>query len=172
MPNPGRDPTVFNKDGTWYLICLKYIEDFQYAFIGYRWTGSTWESDPAIVSGLDIAYHRASTVFYKDETWYLIAGESFPGIFMGFTWTGSAWESDPAIVSGLPDLGSDATPDVFYKDGTWYLISGPGYYIDPFQRTFYGFHYQYPTTKPDLIPTSLQPTICTSTSSTRSQQQS
>jgi outer membrane protein assembly factor BamB/Fe-S cluster assembly iron-binding protein IscA len=146
-------PTVFNKDGTWYLICLKYIEDFQYAFIGYRWTGSTWESDSDIVSGLDIAYHRASTVFYKDETWYLIAGESFPGIFMGFTWTGSAWESDPAIISGLPDIGQqEVTPDVFYKDGTWYLISGEG------SGGFSGFHYQYPTTKPDLIPISLQPT--------------
>ncbi|CAD6493301.1 MAG: Outer membrane protein assembly factor BamB [Candidatus Argoarchaeum ethanivorans] len=147
------DPTVFNKDGTWYLVRSKYIDDFQYAFIGYTWTGSTWESDSDIVSGLDIAYHWTSTVFYKDGTWYLIAGEG-DGTFRGYTWTGSAWESAPAIVSGLPDIGQqDVTPDVFYKDGTWYLISGASH------GQIYGFHYQYPTTKPDLIPTSLSPTI-------------
>ena len=141
-------PDVFYKDETWYLISGEVYG----TFYGFRWNGSTWESYNTIASGLgDVGYGSVLSVFNKDEVWYLISGEWY-GTFFGFKWTGSAWESDPAIISGLPDIGQSSTPDVFYKDGIWYLISGE------IEGTFYGFHYQHPTTKPDLIPTSLQPT--------------
>jgi len=147
-------PDVFYKDETWYLIS----GESHGTFYGFRWNGSTWQSDTTIVSGLgDVGSNPIPTVFNKDGTWYLISGLTlqygWPGIH-GFRWTCSTWESDPAIISGLlHSLGDMPTPDVFYKDGTWHLIYGV-------QRgAFHGFHYQYPTTKPDLIPTSLQPTI-------------
>lgn len=145
-------PDVFYKDETWYLISGETYG----TFYGFRWNGSAWQSDTTIVSGLgDVGRHSAPAVFNMDGTWYLISGLTLeyggPGIH-GFRWNGSAWQSDPAIVSGLLSfLGNYPTPDVFCKDGTWYLICG--------QQTgaFHGFHYQYPTTKPDLIPISLQP---------------
>ena len=122
-------------DGTWYLISGENFGEFH----GYKWTGSVWESDPAIVLGLgDIGQNSAPTVFNKDEIWYLISGDSSGG-FHGYKWTGSAWESDSAIISGLPlDLSpiQDMTvPEVFNKDGTWYLISGEHY------GGFYGFRW-------------------------------
>jgi uncharacterized repeat protein (TIGR01451 family) len=137
--------TVFNKDGTWYLIVNEYFGNFVWRPTGYNWTGSEWQSDPAIVSGLEGSGYLASAVFNKDETWYLIGGKS-DGTFSGFARTGLTWESDPVIVSGLSDLGQSATPEVFYKDGTWYLLSGEDNGI------FHGFHYHYPT-KPDLVST-------------------
>ena len=137
-------PTVFHKDGTWYIITG--LRDC--TFKGFKWTGSAWQSDPAIVSGLGrlwkYCYGSTVAVFYKDGTWYLIAGEQAGG-FWGFNWTGSGWQSDPAIASGLgyvPQNSLFSYPDVFYKDGTWYLISGAGaYYVD---QKFYGFRQVLP----------------------------
>jgi len=112
-------PTVFQKDGTWYLIAGSGSD----TFVGFSWTGSAWQSDSSIVSGLGGVSYSAPTVFQKDGTWYLISGEYY-GAFTGFSWTGSAWQSDSSIVSGLGDVGDHSTPTVFQKDGTWYLISG------------------------------------------------
>ena len=137
------EPTVFNKDGTWYLISGEGGGIFH----GYNWTGSAWQSDTAIILGLsDIGDNSAPAVFYKDGTWYLISGD-FWGGFYGYNWTGSAWESDPAIVSGLGSIGELLSrPTVFNMDETWYLISG-GY-----SGTFYGWH-QVKT--PDLTTTAI-----------------
>ena len=113
-------PTVFQKDGTWYMI---YGEDGG-TFYGYNWTGSAWQNDSGIVSGLgDIGCNSRPNVFKKDDTWYLISGET-DGIFYGFNWTGSAWQSDSGIVSGLGDIGIGSSPTVFLKGATWYMISG------------------------------------------------
>ena len=73
-------PTVFNKDGTWYLIYGYYIgspgyEPYPGRYGGFHWTGHRWVSDSDIVSGLGNSSSQriAPEVFYKDETWYLIA---------------------------------------------------------------------------------------------------
>ena len=64
-------PIVFNMDGTWYLISGEESG----SFYGWKWTGSAWESDRAIVSGLGRSYYPTPTVFNIDGTWYLISGE-------------------------------------------------------------------------------------------------
>ena len=97
-------PTVFRKDGIWYLIT-----GGRDAFHGYNWTGYTWQSDDAIViAPPDVENYSAPTVFRKDGTWYLIAGD-----FHGYNWTGSAWQGDNVIASGLPDDGDNSTLAVF-----------------------------------------------------------
>ena len=119
------NPTVFNMDGTWYLISgAGYGE-----FYGFYWhlKRSRWVSDSNIVSGLTIdTWLSSPDVFCMNGTWYLISGER-EGAFYGFYWTGSTWQSDPAIVSGLTDIGGISDPTVFCMDGTWYLISGEAY---------------------------------------------
>jgi len=108
-------------------------------FHGYNWTGSAWQSNDAIASGLsDVGNYSAPTVFQKDEAWYLIAGEVGGG-FHGYNWTGSAWRDD-AIASGLPDTDlpdaeDHSTPTVFQKDEAWYLIAGAG------DGGFYGYNW-------------------------------
>ena len=132
-------PTVFQKDGTWYLISG---EEYG-GFYGFNWTGSTWQPDSTINSSLgDIGGRSAPTVFQKDSTWYLISGEYF-GSFYGFNWTGSTWQSDSAIVSGLGGVTSMSTPTIFQKDSTWYLISGE------FNGVFYGYNWTGSTWQPD-----------------------
>ena len=124
-------PTVFQKDGIWYLIAGVNYGDFD----GYKWTGSTWQSDTGIVAGLgSLAYYSSPAVFEKDSTWYLVSGEN-SGTFYGFNWTGSTWQSDTNIVSGLGDVGGFSAPTVFEKDSTWYLVSGVN------SGTFYGFNW-------------------------------
>ena len=143
----GSTPTVFYKDETWYLIAGNFESLGKGGeFHGWSRTGSAWQSDPAITSGLpDIGNHAAPTVFYKDGTWYLISGE-FGGAFYGFNWTGSAWQSDPAITSGLEDVGYMSGPTVFCMDGTWYLIAGEG---DDTANEFYGFKWTGSTWESD-----------------------
>jgi len=122
-------PTVFQKDGTWYLIA----GEMDGVFNGYNWTGSTWQSDSAIVSGLgDVGMNSNPTIFQKNDNWYLIVGK-YSTHFSGYNWTGSTWQSDSAIITGLtiPSL-TTVKPTVFQKDGTWYLISGNN-------NVFYGF---------------------------------
>ena len=83
-----------------------------------------WQADNVINNGLpDVGLYSATTVFHKDGTWYLIAGEN-AGTFPAFNWTGTAWQADEGINASLPGVGSLSSPNVFYKDGTWYLISG------------------------------------------------
>ena len=102
-------PTVFQKDGFWYLIS----GEMDGGFYGYNWTDSAWQSDSAIVNGLlDASNYSAPAVFQKDGGWYLIAGEAGGG-FYGYKWTDSAWQSDSAIASGLLDVEDNSTPAVF-----------------------------------------------------------
>jgi hypothetical protein len=119
--NDAPTPTVFQKDGTWYLIVGGQLG----GFTGFNWTGTAWQSDSAIVSGLGVVVSDRSspTVFQKDTIWYLISGED-TGDFTGFNWTGTAWQSDSAMASGLAVGSEGSNPTVFQKDGTWYLITG------------------------------------------------
>ncbi|OEU72919.1 MAG: hypothetical protein BA864_15475 [Desulfuromonadales bacterium C00003093] len=51
---------------------------------GWNWTGSAWQSDSAIISGLtDVGVRSVPSVFQKDSTWYLIGGE-MDGVWNGF----------------------------------------------------------------------------------------
>jgi len=126
----GSAPCVFQKDTTWYLISGEY----EGGFYGFNWTGSSWQSDSGIVSGLGgVGWISAPCVFQKDTTWYLIAGE-YDGVFNGYNWTGSSWQSDSDIVSGLGGVGLASVPTVFQKDTTWYLIAGEK------EGAFYGFN--------------------------------
>ena len=113
-------PVVFDKGGTWYLIA----GEKEGVFYGYVWneTGSTWQSDPRITSGLtDIGDYSTPTVF--EMTLHLISGNK-AGAFNGYNWIGTEWQSDPAIIEGLTDVGDYSAPAVFEMDSTWYLISG------------------------------------------------
>ena len=118
------DPTIFKKNSIWYLISGCYDGSKGY-FNGYNWTGTAWQSDTAIVSGLSNVSGSAvhPHVFEKNNVWYLIHG-NFAGTFTGYNWTGTAWQSDTAIVSGLGDIGARSTPHVFEKNSIWYLIAG------------------------------------------------
>ncbi len=102
-------PTVFRKDGFWYLIS----GEMDGGFYGYKWTDSAWQSDSVVASNLpDVGNYSAPAVFQKDGGWYLIAGEAGCG-FNGYNWTGSAWQNDSAIASRLPDVGDHSTLAVF-----------------------------------------------------------
>ncbi len=113
-------PTVFNMNGTWYLISGRAAGDFT----GFKREGARWESYPAIVDGLGgVGLYSTPTVFEMGGIWYLISGDRF-GTFIGFKREGASWVSNTAIVDGLGDVGEFSTPTVFKMDETWYLISG------------------------------------------------
>ncbi|MBN2014476.1 MAG: DUF2341 domain-containing protein, partial [Candidatus Altiarchaeota archaeon] len=116
------DPTVYQKDGVWHLIS----GESDGVFNGYQWNGTQWVSNSSIVSGLANVGgegYSSPTVFQKDGTWYLIAGE-WDGVFNGYQWNGTQWVSNSSIVSGLGDVGTHSIPEVYQKDGIWHLISG------------------------------------------------
>jgi hypothetical protein len=70
-------------NSTLYLITGNYNG----VFSGYNWTGSTWQSDSAIVSGLsDIGENTAPTIFTNSSKLYLISGR-LDGLFTGFNRT-------------------------------------------------------------------------------------
>ncbi|MCK5712016.1 MAG: hypothetical protein KAI25_04800, partial [Hyphomicrobiaceae bacterium] len=105
--------------GQWHLISGENDGDF----FGYNWTGSAWQTDDIISSGLvDIGSHSTPSIFYMNNTWYLISG-IYHGIFTGYNWTGSTWQSDTAIISGLTSE-SGAAHTVFDIDGTFYCVIG------------------------------------------------
>ena len=126
-------PEVFLMGSTWYLISGESDGSFN----GYNWTGSAWQTDSSIVSGLTSTSNlqTKSAVFQMDSTWYLIRGDYWSGNFAGYSWTGSAWQSTSTIVSGLSSIGYGSAPEVFQKDGTWYLISGAK------DGKFYGYNW-------------------------------
>ena len=130
LPDAGdhSKPTVFQKNGTWYLIAGAADG----GFYGYNWTGSAWQNDSVIASGLSgCGNYSAPAVFQKGEEWYLIAGAADGG-FYGYNWTGSAWQNDSVIASGLLcaednstlavfDMGSNVTDSYNVSvNGTWY----------------------------------------------------
>ena len=104
-------------------------------FDGYNWTGSAWQSDSDIVSGLTTVGLRSSPeAFQMDSTWYLISGNA-GGTFTGYNWTGSAWQVDSDITDGLVDVGDQSKLAVFQMEGTWYCITGELY------GEFYGYNW-------------------------------
>lgn len=116
-------PDTFYKDGTLYLIATNdnvFVQND-----GYNWSGTTWQSDSSIISGLSYASRVPSTTFEKDNIWYTIQGGQY-GTFTGYNWTGSAWQSDTNIVSGLGDIGEYSNPHVFEKNGNFYFFGGSG----------------------------------------------
>jgi len=117
--------------GQWYLLS----GDIDGAFFGYNWTGSAWQTDDVISSGLvDIGSHSTPSAFYMNDTWYLISG-IYHGIFTGYSWTGSTWQSDTNIISGLVDVGQYSKVTVFNMDGTWHLIASENF------GTYDGYHW-------------------------------
>ena len=137
-------PTVFQKDGTWYMIAGEQDGTFH----GYHWDGSTWQTDATITTGLgDVGDYSAPSVFQKDGTLYLVT-ECATGTFHGYHWSGSTWQTDSAITSGLGNIVSFAAPTFFQKDGTWYMISGDGL------GTFHGYHWDGSAWQTDATITS------------------
>ena len=117
--------------GQWYLLS----GEIDGAFFGYNWTGSAWQTDDVISSGLvDIGTHSTPSAFYMNDTWYLISG-IYHGIFTGYSWTGSTWQSDTNIISGLVDVGQYSKLTVFNMDGTWHLIASEN------GGTYDGYHW-------------------------------
>ena len=118
------------------------------SFRGYNWTGSTWQGDCEITSGLvDVAGASAPAVFLNGGVWHLISG-GINGSFHGYNRTGSTWQDDYGITSGLGDLGIDSTPTVFQKDRIWYLVSGET------NGSFHGFNWTGSTWQSDCEITS------------------
>jgi len=131
-------PTVFNMSGVWRMISGKYqYTDPIDANQSQNWTGSAWQYDTVLASGLDMTgRYQDPTVFQKDGVWYAIQGRE-DGDFRGFNWSGSTWQSDTVIVNNLGDIGGHASPTVFQMDDVWYLITGS------LGADFYGFSWGY-----------------------------
>jgi len=124
-------PTVFQKDGTWYLISGNSTGKFE----GFNWTGSAWQSDSAIINGLSITgIYSAPAVFYMDTTWYLITGNA-NGDMTGFNWTGSAWQGNTSIISGITSISNYPSPTVFKMGDLWHVLFGGS------GGSFYGYEW-------------------------------
>lgn len=82
-------PATFRRGGVWYTIFGHYDGDF----FGYNWTGSAWQVDNGIVSGLgNIGQQSHPTVFNMWDRDYLISGNAGenPSAFDGFIATALA----------------------------------------------------------------------------------
>ncbi len=111
-------PAVFLKNNVWFLISGGYYS----SFVGYNWTGTTWQSDAGIIKGIVGSAYTIPTAFQKDNTWYLIVGDSY-STFNGYFWNGTGWNQSNMIVKGLTTVAYKSAPTAFQKDNTWYLIS-------------------------------------------------
>ncbi|RLG23501.1 hypothetical protein DRN76_05270, partial [Methanosarcinales archaeon] len=121
-------PTVFLKNDLWYLISGNNIGEGANTFNGYNWTGSAWQSDTGIVSGLgDVGGGSTPTVFLKGVRWYLISGES-DGVFNGYNWTGAEGISPPTNLAH--------TKGLFWVNHTW--SAGTGYDTDSYNVSING----------------------------------
>ena len=138
-------PTIFQIGDTWYLISGKYHYNndhfspkywyWESIISGYHWTGSTWQSDSGITSGIsDEELRLHPSTFEMGGIHHLIIGD-ITGTFDGYHWTGSAWTTNTTIVSGLGDVGANSAPTIFQMSGTWYLISGE------ISTNFNGYHW-------------------------------
>ena len=113
-------PILFTKGGVHYLIS-GYGKPGEEppagggTFVGYDWTGSAWQSNSVIVSGLgDIGDYSAPTVFNSDR-WYLISGKP-DGTFVGFNASGDV--AAPTPVNLQHTIGN------FWVNHTWSAGSG------------------------------------------------
>jgi surface protein len=94
---------------------------------------NTWEVNLTINASLpNIGSYSSPSVFYKDSTWYMIAGNG-DGYFDGFAWNGTQWKTNTTINASLPLTNDAALPTVFYKDSSWYIIWGQ------YDGSFYGY---------------------------------
>ncbi|CAG0948655.1 MAG: carboxypeptidase regulatory-like domain-containing protein [Candidatus Methanoperedens sp.] len=114
-------PTIFTNDSKTYLISGRTTGQP----LGFNYTGSTWQSDTAIISGLPSAGIKSSipSVFNYNSNLYLVLGND-TGDLRGYNWTGSAWQSDAGIISGLVDPGFNSAPYGFIDNSTLYMIIG------------------------------------------------
>ncbi|MEK6833057.1 MAG: hypothetical protein AABY32_03330, partial [Nanoarchaeota archaeon] len=129
LPDIGDDsvPTVFYKDSSWYMIA----SELNVNFIGYVWNGTGWAPNSTINASLpsspSLSGNTVSSVFYKDSSWYLLAGTSVgsDSSFYGYVWNGTNWLPNSTINASLPGVpGGGASPTVFYKDSFWYVLAG------------------------------------------------
>lgn len=127
-------PSVFQKDGTWYLIAGAYNG----RFYGYSWDGTQWVTSLAINASLPssgaIGNSSTPAVFQKYGTWYMIAGNSL-GTYKGYKYNGTDWLLDNLINRSLVKSVTWSAPSVFYKDSNWYVVSGGN------SGNFQGFEY-------------------------------
>lgn len=87
---------------------------------------ATWESDNIIVDGLpDVGALASASVLYKDESWFLISGNS-SGLWNGFVLAsnGTTWIFNSTIIDGLPKLDGQASVTTFTMGTDSYLITG------------------------------------------------
>lgn len=124
--------SIFQKNNTWYLIAGNKNGIYG-DFYGFNWTGSAWQSDTDIISGLTQINDRLRlTVFQKNTQWYLIAGYNSTNT-IGYIWYNNTWNLDESIINGLNYTGESKAPTMFKKDNIIYLISGE------YDGTFNGF---------------------------------
>ena len=120
---------TYEREGTWYTLYSHYISTHpDEGFLGYNWTGTTWQDDSSSISGLArSSFDQKPTVFEIESTWYCIFGDVEGGIY-GYEWTGSSWSVNAGIISGLTGYGAEeiVTPDAFQMDGIDYLTVGHG----------------------------------------------
>ena len=125
-------PTVYNDDGTWYLI---YGESWGW-FYGYYWDDDTWVSDSTLVYGLSNGGWASSpTVYYDDGIWKLISGR-LTGSLRGWYWDGDSWVLDSSVVGGITSVDVVEPVGIFNDSGTLKMVIGEpdatfsGYYWD------------------------------------------
>jgi len=83
-----------------------------------------WVDDEAKRIGIpDIGGVSAPEVFYLDESWYNLFGET-KGKFFGYVWDGNSWITNLSINGSLPDVGFRSHPTVFNISDNWYMITG------------------------------------------------
>ena len=111
-------PRVYLHNGTFKIIIGKSD-----SLSAWYWGGSSWISDPSILTGFSgYGTNTCPAIFFSGSILTIIAGE-FAGGFRGWYWNGSSWISDPSIVAGLIDKGSYSSPTVFNDGSILILIS-------------------------------------------------
>jgi len=77
-----RQPTIFEADGTLYMIISYWA-----SLIGYRWSGSTWVSDSGAVTGLTVSGQQQNTEsIYLNGALSLIQWGDSPHAITGYSW--------------------------------------------------------------------------------------
>ena len=103
-------PTVFYIGSDLYLLGATF--DGADVLYGWKWSGSTWNTDANIKSGLSLSNRDRFAHFKIKSTDYIlriIAG----GVNIGYVWNGTGWEVDTNAKEGLPaDLGGEAAPTI------------------------------------------------------------
>lgn len=110
--------TVFQIGNTLHLIGGE-----QSVLYGYSWSGSQWQLNSSLLSGLSTETFAAPKFFRINNMSYILIGKQ-DGTFSGYHKSGSSWVINNTISSGLGDLGDYSTSTVFSKNNTYYLIAG------------------------------------------------